>query len=169
MRAERPPVLAPLIGLAVAYAAWRGLAALIAPVTGDVADRIGLTCAALLPTVALLLAMIIVQMAARGATGAIDPTAGRDGRFLLINQRVISNTVEQMAAFVPGLLALAAGVGAARMGPVVALAMVFALARLAFWIGYLAGARRRAPGMAATLAVNLTTLGAAAWVWLGRL
>jgi hypothetical protein len=52
------------------------------------------------------------------------------------------------------------------MPPIVALAWVFALARVAFWAGYLAGARLRAPGMAATFAVNAATLVAAAWVWL---
>ena len=61
---------------------------------------------------------------------------------------------------------LAAGGPAARMAPIVALAWVFALARLAFWIGYLAATRLRAPGMAATFAVNLATLISAIWVWL---
>ena len=79
------------------------------------------------------------------------------------NQRVIANTIEQMAVFVPALLALAAGAPAARMAPIVALALVFALARLAFWVGYHAGTRLRAPGMAATLAINVATLVAAAW------
>jgi uncharacterized membrane protein YecN with MAPEG domain len=164
--AERPPVVAPLVGLAAAYGVWRGLAGLIAPAAADEAQRMAVACVALLPSVGLLLAMIQVQMLARAKTGAIDPTAGRDSRFLLTNQRVIGNTLEQLVPFVPALLALAAGVRAARMGQVVALALVFALARLAFWIGYLAGARLRAPGMAATQAVNVVTLLAAAWVWL---
>jgi uncharacterized membrane protein YecN with MAPEG domain len=164
---ERPPLLAPLAGLAAAWAVWRGFVAVLplAPAP-DMSHRIGLACAALLPTVALLLVMILAQMAVRGMTGAIDPTAGRDGRFLQVNQRALTNTVEQLAAFIPSLLALAAGAGAAGIGQVVALALVFAVARLAFWTGYLAGARLRAPGMAATVAVNLVTLAAAARVWL---
>lgn len=164
---ERPPVLAPLIAIAVTYGLWRGLVVLLplppAPGSGH---RIGLACAALLPTVVLLLAMIQAQMAARALTGTIDPTAGRDGRFLQVNQRALTNTVEQLAAFVPSLLALAAGVRADRIAEVVAAALTFALARLVFWVGYLSGARRRAPGMAATFAVNVATLIAAAWVWL---
>jgi uncharacterized MAPEG superfamily protein len=161
--AQRPPVLVPLAGLVVAYGAWRGLAGLVAPAEADAAQRMAVACVALLPSAGLLLAMIAAQMLVRAATGAIDPVAGRDGRFLLTNQRVISNSVEQLAAFVP---ALAAGVRAGKMGQVVALALVFALARLAFWVGYLAGPRLRAPGMAATLAVNVVTLVAAARVWL---
>jgi uncharacterized MAPEG superfamily protein len=164
--AARPPVLTPLAGLAVAYGAWRGLAGLIVPPAGDEAHRIAIACVALLPSTGLLLAMIVVQMLGRAVTGAIDPVAGRDSRFLLTNQRVISNSAEQLVVFAPALLALAAGVRAGQMGQVVALALVFALARLAFWIGYLVGTRLRAPGMAATLAVNVVTLLAAARVWL---
>lgn len=165
MTVERPPVLSPLVGLVVAYGVWRGLTGLITPVAVDAAQRMAVACVALLPCIGLLLAMIVVQMLTRAMTGAIDPTAGRDSHFLVTNQRVISNTVEQLVAFVPALLALAAGVRGDRMGQVVALALVFALARLVFWIGYLAGTRQRAPGMAATLAVNVVTLLTAAWTW----
>jgi uncharacterized MAPEG superfamily protein len=163
---QRPPLLAPLAGLVVAYGVWRVLAGLLAPEPADAARRMTVACAAVLPSVGVLLAMIVAQMIGRNVACAIDPTTGRDSRFLVTNQRVISNTVEQLVAFVPALLALAAGVRPDRMGQVVALALVFALARLAFWIGYLAGARLRAPGMAVTLAVNLITLLAAARAWL---
>jgi len=166
VRVERPPVLAPLVGLVVAYGVWRGLAWLIVLPPANEAQRIATACAALLPSVGLLLTMIQVQMLARAVTGAIDPTAGRDSRFLLTNQRVISNTLEQLVPFVPAFLALAAGVRADKMGQVVALALLFTLARLAFWIGYLAGTRLRAPGMVATFATNVVTLVAAAWIWL---
>ncbi|HVC62273.1 MAG TPA: MAPEG family protein [Acetobacteraceae bacterium] len=150
-----------------AILAWWLLAAVLAPVSlAGVAPHVALALAALLPSAALLAVMILAQMGARAMTGAIDPLAGTDSPFLRTNQRVIANTVEQMTVFVPALLALAAGVPAARMGPVVALAYVFAVARLVFWIGYLAGVRLRAPGMAATFAVNVATLAAAAWVWL---
>ncbi|HUB14685.1 MAG TPA: MAPEG family protein [Acetobacteraceae bacterium] len=166
MTRERPPFLAPVIGLALAYGIWRALAASVVPAAVDPTQCIAVACASLLPTVAILLAMIVLQMAVRCQSGAIDPTAGRDNHFLRTNQRVITNTVEQMAAFVPGLLALAARVRPGMLREVVALALLFALARLVFWGGYLLGPRWRAPGMAVTLAVNLVTLGTAAWVWL---
>jgi uncharacterized membrane protein YecN with MAPEG domain len=111
--------------------------------------------------------MIIVQMRARAATGAIDPTAGRDSHFLRLNQRVITNTVEQLACFVPALLALAGRAASERMNKVVALALLFALARLMVWLGYLVRPMLRAPGMAATFGVNVVTLGAAIWAWAG--
>jgi uncharacterized MAPEG superfamily protein len=163
---ERPPILSPLAGILVAVLIWWLLAAVGPEAHAGVAPHIALALAALLPSATLLAAMILVQMGARGLTGAIEPLAGNDSFFLRTNQRAITNTVEQLAVFAPALLALAAGVPAARMAPIVALAYVFALARLAFWIGYLAGTLRRAPGMAATVVVNVATLGAAAWVWL---
>jgi hypothetical protein len=78
---------------------------------------------------------------------------------------VLTNTVEQLAGFVPALLALAAGVASASMRFVVAAAFVFALARSVFWAGYLVGPLMRAPGMAATAAINVGTLVAAIFVW----
>lgn len=164
--AERPPILPPLAGIAVAVVAWWLLTALAPETQAGVAPHIALALAALLPSVALLLAMVVTQSSTRAITGAIDPLAGADSAFLRTNQRVITNTLEQMAIFVPAYLALATGAPAARMAPMVALAWVFALARLAFWIGYLAGARLRAPGMAATFVINAATLVCAAWVLL---
>ena len=75
--------------------------------------------------------------------------------------------VEQLAGCVPSLLALAAGSPAAWMRFVTAAAFTFAVARLAFWAGYLLGPLIRAPGMAATFAINVSTLLAAVLVWLG--
>jgi uncharacterized MAPEG superfamily protein len=150
----------------VAVLAWWLLAAVAPGAPAGVAPHVALALAALLPGVALLAAMIAAQMGVRAMAGALDPLAGTDSRFLRTNQRVITNTVEQLAVFVPALLALAAGAPAARMNPIVALAYVFALARLAFWIGYVAGVRLRSPGMAATGAVNIATLLAASWIWL---
>jgi hypothetical protein len=166
MTPRHPPILPPLAGIAVGVVAWWLLAIVAPEAHAGVAEHLALALAALLPAVIVLLAMIMVQSGTRGLTGAIDPLAGTDNAFLRTNQRVITNTIEQLVVFVPALLALAAGAPAARMPPIIALAWVFALARVAFWAGYLAGARLRAPGMAATFAVNAATLVAAAWVWL---
>ena len=129
--------------------------------TAGLPDRLALGCAALLPAVCVLNLMILAQMRLRARSGAVDPLAGQDGTLLRVNQRVLTNTVEQLAGFAPALLALAAGVPPGRMRFVVAAGAVFALARLAFWAGYLLGPLTRAPGMAATFAVNIGTLVAA--------
>jgi uncharacterized MAPEG superfamily protein len=155
-------------GAVLALLAWQGVAALL-PIGTDgasMAVRLGQGAAALLPGAGVLALMVAVQMGARFILGVFDPLAGQETRFLRRNQRIITNTVEQLAIFAPSLLALAAGAPGARMGEVAALGVVFALARLAFWAGYLAAPVTRAPGMAATIVTSVGTLLAASWLWL---
>jgi uncharacterized membrane protein YecN with MAPEG domain len=128
------------------------------------ASRMALGAASLLPAAGVLLAMLVAQMVVRFTTGTFDPTLGRDSRFLVVNQRVIANTVEQSLCFVPAMLALSAVASPYRMGMVVALGLTFAVARLVFWAGYLAAPLLRAPGMAATVVVNVAALIGAVWM-----
>ncbi|WP_439578769.1 MAPEG family protein [Elioraea sp.] len=156
------------IGLGVACGLFVALDALLPQVTAETADeRLALGVLAVLPGVAVLALMIGAQILLRFITGAFDPTQGRDGLALVRTQRVITNTVEQLAVFVPALVALATGGGAAAMRSVVALGIVFAVARLAFWIGYAIHPLARAPGMAATGACSLGALAWALLAWLG--
>ena len=159
-------LLGSVIGLGMAFAVWAVLRQVITTdPTADTATRLGLACAALLPAVCVLLLMVVMQMSLRVATRAIDPLAGRDGRLLQVNQRALANTVEQLTAFAPALLAVAARAPAGWMSSVVAAGLVFGLARLVFWGGYLVGPLGRSPGMAATYAINVATLVAAVSVW----
>jgi hypothetical protein len=153
-----------------AWLLWRSLALQMpAPPDGaSTAGRLGLALAWLLPGAALLWAMLVVQMAGRFILGRFDPLSGVEPRFLAVNQRVITNTVEQGAVFAPALLALAAGAPGGLMPQVLALPAVFVVARCAFWAGYLVAPIGRALGMAATLAVTTGALGGAVWVWVGR-
>lgn len=154
------------IGIGMAFIVWQALARIITTdPTADLPHRLGLACAALLPAVVVLNLMIVVQMRLRMWFRAIDPLAGQDTRLLQVNQRALTNTVEQLVGFAPSLLALAAGLPAGLMPLVVAAGLVFALMRLVFWGGYLLGPLLRAPGMAATFAINMATLIAAVCVW----
>ncbi len=155
-------------GAVAALLAWKLVVPMIPadPATSSMAIRLGLASAALLPGVAVLAAMQLVQIAGRYAALAFDPLAATETRFLRVNQRIITNTVEQLAVFAPSLLALAAGAPAARMPEVLALGAVFALGRLLFWGGYLCSPYLRGPGMTATLVATLGALAAAAWFWL---
>jgi uncharacterized membrane protein YecN with MAPEG domain len=154
------------LGVVAAAAVWLGLARVL-PVDDEATlpQRLALACAALLPMACVLNAMVLVQMRQRARSGAVDPLAGNDDRLLRVNQRVLTNTVEQLAGFAPSLLALAAGVAPGWMRHVVSAGLTFAVARLVFWAGYLQGPATRAPGMAATFAVNVATLLAAIVVW----
>jgi uncharacterized membrane protein YecN with MAPEG domain len=124
-----------------------------------------LALAALLPAVCVLNLMIAAQMRLRAGSGAVDPLAGQDTQLLQVNQRALTNTVEQLAGFAPALLALAAGAPPGWMQFVVSAGLVFSLMRLVFWGGYLLGPLLRASGMAATFAINVSTLVAAVCVW----
>lgn len=139
------------------------------PAPADETARLRLATAMLLPSVAVLMAMLLVQMGARFIGGVFDPTAGQDFRLLVVNQRAITNTVEQLACFVPSLLALSLApvTVPGRTALIAALGLTFALARVVFWIGYLTAPLNRAPGMAATIVVTLVALAAAARAWIG--
>jgi uncharacterized MAPEG superfamily protein len=159
-------ILRPALGIAGAYVLWRLFSGIL--VVGSLAgpaERIGIACVALLPGVLMLDLMIATQMLGRAWSRAVDPLAGVDNRFLRVNQRALTNTVEQLVGFVPALMALAAGASPEWMPGVVALGLVFGVARLVFWGGYLMGPLLRAPGMAATFAVNVATFAAAVRVW----
>ncbi len=166
MRSRGWTALGSAVGVSAAFAGWQGLAAILpGDLAAGVPERVAVACAALLPAVSVLNLMIAAQMWLRMRSGAVDPLAGRDDAPLRVNQRALTNTVEQLAGFAPALLAVAAGVSSDRMRFVVAAGVVFAAARLVFWGGYLLGPMMRAPGMAATFAVNIATLVAAIWVW----
>ena len=88
---------------------------------------------------------------------AFDPLTGYETRRLRVNQRYLQNTLEQTVVFLVGLFGLAAYMDdGGRMRAVLATAVVWTLARLAFWIGYHRGAAMRglgAPGMMVSLLV----------------
>ena len=109
-------VLRPALGIAGAYFLWRMLTGIIlVDPAAATAERLGLACAALLPGVLVLNLMIALQMLVRAWSRAIDPLAGVDNRFLQVNQRALTNTVEQLAGIRAGSHG-ACGRRAARRG-----------------------------------------------------
>ncbi|MBK1869458.1 MAPEG family protein [Aestuariivirga sp. YIM B02566] len=84
----------------------------------------------------------------RLVTEAFDPLAGKETKSILVNLRYLQNTLEQLMLFVPGLLLLAAYAepGAVAQS-VTAAALVWILARFAFWIGYRRGPQYRIAGL----------------------
>jgi len=153
-------------GIAVAFILWQAIARMLPAMPGsDLSERLSQGLASLLPALVLINLMIAGQMLLRVRTGAVNPLAGADGPSLQANQRVLTNSVEQMAGFAPAYLALAAGAEADWMPFVIAAGFVFALARLVFWTGYLVDPLVRSPGMAATFTINCATLSEAIWVW----
>lgn len=113
---------------------------------------------------ALPLALAIASVGnARFGSEAIDPTAGKESADVAINCRVVDNTAQQYLLFAAASLAVAAGVSGAELGVVAAAAIIFVVARLAFWIGYRIRPVYRAAGFASTFYLNLILFGYALW------
>lgn len=103
---------------------------------------------------------------ARFASEAIDPTAGKESAAMIVNGRVVDNTMQQYLLFAAASLAVAAGAAGDQLGIVAAAAIIFVIARFVFWIGYRIRPVYRAAGFASTFYLNLLLFGYALWlVW----
>ena len=111
-----------------------------------------------------LFAMLAAIGNARFSGAAIDPTLGLEDRKTVINGRVADNTLQQFALFLAGSLGLAASLPPQHMQIVGAAAIVFALCRVAFWIGYRIHPLYRAFGFSSTAYLNVGLLLAALWL-----
>ena len=94
----------------------------------------------------------------RAATRTADPTAQPDSRYVDLSRRILTNTVEQSLVFALGALAMAALTPAGQLGLLGALTIIFVIARLLFWIGYLRHPLYRYAGFVLTAEVNLVIL-----------
>ena len=102
----------------------------------------------------LVLLLVILVMAVRGLTGAYNPLDDPESRLYRKSQRILANTVEQTAAFVPLFLALGASLPAAESAALPALTVVFAVSRILYAVGYLIHPMGRGFGMSATVTVS---------------
>lgn len=113
---------------------------------------------------ALPLALAIGSVGnARFGSEAIDPTAGKESQAVAVTCRVVDNTAQQFLLFGASALAVAAGVRGDQLGVVAAGAIIFAVARFAFWIGYRVRPLYRAAGFASTFYLNLIMFCIALW------
>lgn len=102
----------------------------------------------------LVLLLVILVMAVRGLTGAYNPLDDPEPRLYRKSQRILANTVEQTAAFVPLLVALGASLPATESAALTALTVVFAVSRVLYAVGYLIHPMGRGFGMSATVTVS---------------
>ena len=153
-------------GVLAMAAAMSGLSRALPVPAGleTVGDRLAFTLRWVAVAVLPFLAMILAIGNARALGPAIDPTLGAEDPAMLINSRVADNTLQQTFIFVVATLALAASLPAGLMPIIAAAAIVFALARVVFWIGYRIHPLYRAPGFAATAWLNVGLLAAALWL-----
>jgi uncharacterized MAPEG superfamily protein len=131
--------------------------------SADAGERLAFAAKWIAFAAAPLLFAIMAIGNARFKSDAIDPTAGKESREMIINGRVADNTLQQFALFVAASLAIAASAFGDELWIVSAAALVFVIARVAFWIGYRIHPLYRAAGMAATSYLNLLLFGGAIW------
>lgn len=144
----------------VTGAAFVVLAGWVAP-PDPTLDRFAVWAGLALWPALLLFAMVGGVVLARGLGRAFNPLTDPESAFQRVNQRVLSNSVEQALVFMPALAALVALSPPGELGLARLAVGLFCLGRLLFWGGYLLHPLWRAPGMAMTLATNVTVLGLA--------
>jgi uncharacterized MAPEG superfamily protein len=133
------------------------------PTLVDVASRLAYTLKADVVAVLPLLLSIIAVGNRRFTSEAIDPTLHKEDRAVQIDGRVVDNTLQQYVLFLIGTLALSVNLTAEQMRLIPAAAIVFVVARIAFWIGYRIHPLYRAFGMAATSYLGLGLILGALW------
>lgn len=144
---------------ASAGAATIAAALLIGPASPS-ADSLGRAFELLAVPATLLFAMTIAVIAARALGGLYDPIRDSETPAYRVQQRVLANTVEQSMIFSTALLAMTASGGPlVDWGPTAAI--LFTVARLVFWGGYVIHPYARSPGMSATFTVNGALVAAA--------
>lgn len=150
-----------LAATALTVALFVLLAPLVPPPEGDasLAARLALAARLSVWPALVLCAMVGGVMAVRGRAQAFNPIDDAEGRAYRVAQRALTNTVEQMVIFLPGLAALATLLPADGLGALRLATALFVTGRLLFWAGYAVHPYARAPGMAMTLTVNLIVLG----------
>lgn len=132
--------------------------------SANVAER--LAFAAQWNAIAIIpLVLVIISVGNQRFAGpAIDPIAEEPGRTIVIDNRVIDNTLQQYVLFAAATFAVSAGASGDQVSIISAAAMMFIVLRLAFWIGYRIDPLYRAFGMGGTLYLNLVLLGYAIWL-----
>lgn len=153
-------------GIATMLVALAGLSSLMPGIAADatagerLAHAVQWIALAALP---LVLAIGSVGNA-RFSSEAINPLAGKEDPATAVNCRVVDNMVQQFLLFGAASLAIAAGARGDQLGVIAAAAIVFVVARLAFWIGYRIRPVYRAAGFASTFYLNLVLFGYALWL-----
>ena len=109
---------------------------------------------ALLP----LMAGYVVVGNARFLSDAINPLDQKESPAMIVDARVLDNTLQQTVIFIPATLAAVTLLPPHYLQLIPAVVIVFLVARILFWVGYRIHPLYRAFGMAATGYLNLGLL-----------
>ena len=129
----------------------------------DLPKRLGYALQANAFAVLPLLLGILIVANGRFLSEAIDPTRQKESVAMQINCRVVENTTQQFIVFFVATTALSVNATSEQMRLIPSAAIVFVIARIAFWIGYRIHPLYRAFGMGATGYLNVGLLAFALW------
>jgi hypothetical protein len=114
-------------------------------------DRIGYALQLVAWPALVLLMMVCSCFRLFDTAQAEDPLAGAESPRFRINQRVLTNTLEQSAVFVLLVLALATCLPPGELKLLPIAVTIWCAGRLMFWVGYHVAPHWRAPGFDWTL------------------
>jgi hypothetical protein len=130
----------------------------LGPIAATKADRLAYAAAWLLPLAIVIFLMSAATGLGRFFGGGTDPTLSTDSRYVDISRRVLTNTIEQSLVFALAALAMAALTPAGQLGLLGSLVILFVIARIVFWIGYLIDPLYREAGFALTAEINVVII-----------
>jgi MAPEG family len=145
------PRLRTLVGVTLGSTSWAAAFALAwhfwaAAPPVPAAERVAYALQLVAWPALVLLPMIAACFRLFDTDRAEDPLAGAESRRFRINQRVLTNTVEQGAVFVLLVLALATRLPPQHLKLLPIAVTIWCVGRLLFWAGYHVAPAWRAPG-----------------------
>lgn len=170
MRRKQVLIVMLIAASLAASAAWTGWSAAAGPFLSGVpgegaAERLAFVLPWFLGPAAMLALGVVAAASGRWLhPDAIDGTPPPADGALAITIRYVSNTAEQAFLAVVAWSALAVVAPAEEVALVPSLAVLFVVARAAFWAGYLIAPWARAFGFAATFYPTLAVGLRAAWL-----
>lgn len=133
------------------------------PATSDAGERLAFVAKWVALAAIPLFVSIVAVGNARFDSKAIDPTARKESKAMIIDGRVVDNTLQQYVLLIAASLAVAATSRGDQLSIVAAAAIIFVFCRFAFWIGYRVNPLYRAFGFASTIYLNMILFGVALW------
>jgi uncharacterized MAPEG superfamily protein len=164
-RAQKLVARGAATGVAMMVGALAGLSRFMPGLAAgaDAGERLAFAVKWMALAAAPLFLVIMAIGNARFKSDAIDPTAHREDRPMIINGRVAENTLQQFVLFSAAALAVTATSRGDELSIVSGATVVFVIARFAFWIGYRIDPLYRAAGFASTAYLNIILFSIAIW------
>lgn len=158
---ERRLTLTVVAAGTVSWAVVVGAAWMLWPTVTPVpsADRVAYALQLGAAPAILMLLMICACFRLFDTPRAEDPRLGAESERFKINQRVLTNTVEQGWAFVPLVLALSPRLSPGQLKLLPIAVSVWCAGRVMFWVGYHVAPHWRAPGFDWTISTTFLLAG----------